>query len=648
METLRAGFANLWALWLLTVLPVLACFAVWSWLRKRRALGRWSLLAARGKRRGWSGLCRFCVTLGIVALVLGIAGPRWGADLTPTGAPGRDLVVVLDVSRSMLAEQPARQTLAKDMLADLARKLEQRGGHRLGLVVFAAHARLVCPLTHDYDYFLDSVTQQDADNLPRAFRPTKDGPVSGTRMGAGLRLAVLAHDPAAAGHQDILLISDGVDPLNDNEWLEGVSLAHKHGIAIHVVGVGDPLVPHTVALPKAPREETSPTVATKLQETRLEEIARRTQGAYYPARTQRLAPDTLYRDILQAQPALEDRNGASPGLQQQYRWFLTAALALLALAMLLAVDKKPYQSVGWASPTKEPARRASPTREPPHVARNRPIPAALLVPLAVLLVSAAPLLDVEDLIQNGNNAFARQEYEEALKFYEQAEERATDPGLVAFNKGAALYRLKRYREAELSYLRALEDRAAPSTRQARALFDLGTSLLQTDPVRDAVDALERAMDCFDRCRRHPSADAALKADAIHNLELARLLYNQAKQEAAQNKKPPPPDHDKTQANDKHKGPDKTADKSLKKGDGTTKDGDGKNGTAVEGDPTKGDASDKKLASSLLDSLPNESKRVPISRDDVERLLAEQVRRIDRARRAHRNPPPVAGAGVKDW
>ena len=71
-------------------------------------------------------------------LVLGIAGPQWGRDWTQPVAPGRDLVVVLDLSRSMFAEQPSRLHRARAGLVKLAEALKERGGHRVALIVFAA------------------------------------------------------------------------------------------------------------------------------------------------------------------------------------------------------------------------------------------------------------------------------------------------------------------------------------------------------------------------------------------------------------------------------------------------------------------------------------------------------------------------------
>lgn len=642
MDALRPWLMHPWALWLLAILPVLGGFALWSWIWRRRALRTWGLLTAREGPRGRRLLGRrlrgLCLLLVIPALILGIAGPQWGQDLTPTGGAGRDLVVVLDVSRSMLAGQPSRQKLAQDMLADLAVALEKRGGHRVALVVFAAQPRLVCPLTNDYDYFLDTVLQQDADNLPRALRPQKDGPDSGTRIGAGLRLAVLARDAQSAGHQDILLFSDGVDPVDDQEWLEGVTEAHKHGIAVHVVGVGDPVNADTIVVPKSAKVEEQK-IASRLQEARLQEIARRTDGIYFAARTQRLAPDTLFRDILQSRPARADEGGSIPALQPQYRWFLAAALGLLGLTMLTGVRIScgaRLQRAKWLE-------KRHVGNVPHNNITSSPRPALVALSL-LLLVSAAPLLEPDELVRQGNAAFARQEYEQALSCYEQAEERTRDPGLVAFNKGAALYRLGRYREAELSYLRCLEDQAAPGARRARALYDLGTSLLQPEAVRDAVDALERAADCFARCLRHPDADAALVADAEHNLELARLLWHQAKQEAA--KRPPPREKDQPEHKDRPLDAKKSTGGILKKGYATTKEGKGKDG-AIEGDK-KIDGGEKSLGPSLLDSVPDKSDRISLTRDDADKLLAQEVTRIDRARRAHRNQPIVTGPQVKDW
>ena len=238
-------FAQPAALVLLAFLPLLGMLYLWNCWRKRRAFARLGnpaslqgLVDAPRGRPLWRGLF---LTLGFIALVLGTAGPQWGRDYTQSAAPGRDLVVVLDCSRSMFAETPSRLQRAKTALLDLVETVKHQGGHRLALVVFAGRARLACPLTHDYDHFRTAVESVDADAPDPELEPGP-GAVSGTRIGAAIHEALLAHDPRPEFRvpRDILLLSDGDDPAHDGEWREGANEAHEQGVPIYTVGIGDP------------------------------------------------------------------------------------------------------------------------------------------------------------------------------------------------------------------------------------------------------------------------------------------------------------------------------------------------------------------------------------------------------------------------
>jgi Ca-activated chloride channel family protein len=328
---------------LLTVLPMLAVLAAVAWFQRRRA---WTQLGfiqrVPGKiQRRWGATC---VTAGLVLLVLGIAGPQWGRRPVRAEelAPGRDLVVVLDLSRSMLAEQPSRQERALAALVDLADALQARGGHRIALVVFAAHARLVFPLTTDYDHFRDALTHQNADNLPRALRPQAgDLAASGTRIGEALRTAVMAHDPANKGVQDILLVSDGDDPAGDEEWSAGVDMARAQGIPVYTVGIGDPVTPSTIPSGKGPLLHNGKPVTTRLEEQPLEEIARRTHGHYLPAHTNAVPLGKWWRSTIASgagrQPA--DAPEALPLQKPRYAWFFAGALGCFAVGVLVSAWK---------------------------------------------------------------------------------------------------------------------------------------------------------------------------------------------------------------------------------------------------------------------------------------------------------------------
>jgi Ca-activated chloride channel family protein len=342
-------FAHSWALWLLFALPVLTIAGMLHRFGVRRSLARvGDLLALRllVARPGWLARLRgLCLSLGLSLLVMGIAGPQWGRDWEQTAAPGRDLVVVLDLSRSMLAETPSRLQRARAGLLDLSQTVQRRGGHRLALVVFAARARLVCPLTHDYDHFREAVDSLGAD----AFPDLGPGPesASGTRIGAGLQTALAAQDPRFGGQQDVLLLSDGDDPANDEEWRVGAEEARRLHIPIHVVGVGDPATASPIPLREGQQKHEDRVVLTRLEEKPLQEIARLTGGIYVPAPSTGTPPvGALFREKIEPRGVREDNDDALPLYQQRYAWFLGPALALLALEMALGRTGGPKRRPG--------------------------------------------------------------------------------------------------------------------------------------------------------------------------------------------------------------------------------------------------------------------------------------------------------------
>jgi tetratricopeptide (TPR) repeat protein len=165
----------------------------------------------------------------------------------------------------------------------------------------------------------------------------------------------------------------------------------------------------------------------------------------------------------------------------------------------------------------------------------------ILIPVSCLLLLAAGPSTENDLIRAANAAFLRGDTDPADTLYSQAEERTGDPGLVAFNRAAVLFQRGEFREAEIHYARVLEDKACPPERAARAWFNRGTCLLK----RGGSPAVYRgAVSCFERCLESLAADEPLKADARHNLELAKLLWFEANKVAPRKEKPndpPPPD-----------------------------------------------------------------------------------------------------------
>jgi tetratricopeptide (TPR) repeat protein len=166
----------------------------------------------------------------------------------------------------------------------------------------------------------------------------------------------------------------------------------------------------------------------------------------------------------------------------------------------------------------------------------------VIVPVIALIVSAAPPASPDEFIRAGNLAMQREDYENALQLYQQAEERGTDPGLIAFNKATAYYHVRDFRQAENHYRMALGDAAIPEQRRARAFFNLGDCLVEQASDKD-VKLLREAIRCYEHCL-DSAPDDGLRNDAVHNLELAKLLWIKARAQDPEKQTPnseDPPD-----------------------------------------------------------------------------------------------------------
>jgi Ca-activated chloride channel family protein len=342
MSLIRTTFAYPLGLALLLVLLALTLLAFVAARRRRRALAalgsRPVLSTLAGSRRGLGLLRVFWLGLGWLFLVVGIAGPRWGRSWEGSAGTGRDLVLVIDLSRSMLAQDvlPSRVERAKQALEDLTDTVQQGGGHRLAVVAFAARPRLVCPLTHDYDHVRTALAALDAVYLHPELRPAGKDAVSGTRIGAALIRAVQTHDPRRRGLQDILLISDGDDPATDEEWREGSLAAREFHVPVHTVGLGDPVRGSPVPLHgEAVLRHDNQVVLTRLNERPLKAIAEMTGGSYTPARTDTLHLGTLFRERIEPGTVHEDSEELLPVHQQRYLWFFASAFLLLGMDTMI-------------------------------------------------------------------------------------------------------------------------------------------------------------------------------------------------------------------------------------------------------------------------------------------------------------------------
>ncbi|MFO0808700.1 MAG: VWA domain-containing protein [Gemmataceae bacterium] len=596
----------------LAVVAALGALAFRAHRRRRRtlaALGPVPVARAGGRvRRGvaWA--------LGLSLVAAGAAGPRWGLGPPPPTAPGRDVILVLDLSRSMMAADalPTRLGRAKQALGSFIDAVQAKGGHRLAVIAFAGRAAIVCPLTHDYDAVRARLADLDADLPPPAVRA--DGGASGTRIGDGLRLAVTLCDPIYRGAQEIVLLSDGDDPAGDDEWRLGLAAARDAGVPVNAVGVGDPN--HDSPLPIRYQ---GTDVMTRLHEEPLRELARRTGGDYVALRTGPPELDGLFRSRVAGKPTREAVAGTLPQPVGRQAWFFAAALTLIAPTMLSIHlrRKSPSMAIGGKSPP--------------------PIAIGGLVGLISLsLISAAP---PEDYLRHGLAHLDAGRPDAALADFARAAERTIDPGLVAFNQGIALARLGRHRDAELHFRRCLSD--AEGDRRARALYNLGVMLLQESqgklagPLRHAVAAFTQAL---------PLADESLRPDVLHNLELAKVLLAKAKPSGPQ-AADEPPDFGPERKPPTGPEPADMGDPAFAKGEGKAKAAGKANGKqspqSTDGKPPPGKGN--------LPPLPDSDTLAELTPEDVARHLDQAEQRIAEARRTRlRTGMPSRTPSYPEW
>jgi Ca-activated chloride channel family protein len=317
-------------------------------LRKRRALQRLAEAHALKPLLLVSGRAQALKTglLAVAAALLAVAavGPQWGhVEAQTLPATGRDVLFVLDVSRSMLAEdvQPSRLERARADLRDLAASLRERGGYRVGLVAFADHASILCPLTFDYSAFDEELRSVSLDSL--RLRGDVAGE-QGTQIGTALRRVARTVNKDQAAYTDVVLYSDGEDM--DADTLTATDILAELGVPVHAVGLGDPgqgaLIPIKDAAGRGEYlKHQGELVHTRLEEEILREIAKRTGGEYVAERTGLVGPDRVLGAILAQQVTRElSMAGQTQVWAHRYQWFVLPAVVLLLIELMLSEGRR--------------------------------------------------------------------------------------------------------------------------------------------------------------------------------------------------------------------------------------------------------------------------------------------------------------------
>jgi Ca-activated chloride channel family protein len=340
-------FANTEWLWLLLALPLIPIIFGLLLQWRRRKLRRFgceatlkSLIPEVSIARGWIKIIIFTIAIGF--LTLAAARPRTGSKLSSVESEGREIVFVVDVSNSMLAEDVKPSRMERTRYA-LSRLLENMKEDRVGIVAFADEAEVILPITADYKMAQAKVRTLSPELIA----------YQGTDVGSALEVAMLSFSSSTQNNRSrvAILITDG--EAHDEGALMRAERAAAEGIMICAIGIGTPEGEPLIINGKPMEDENGKMVVTKLNESLLQQIAETTGGIYARSRNDNFGLESIV-ERLDSIEASRFEVRTFEEYDEQYQWFLGVALLLLIVEMLLLGRRNPLlRGVHLFQPTED-------------------------------------------------------------------------------------------------------------------------------------------------------------------------------------------------------------------------------------------------------------------------------------------------------
>ena len=336
------SFAQPIFLYALVIVPLAFLFLLWAERERAQAfarLGQPNLvkrLAANVNQRG--RYLKYALWLGALALLLvALARPQWGETKSSAPQKGVQVMVALDVSKSMLAEdlKPNRLERAKMEISDLMNRLR---GDEIGLVPFSGASFILFPLTSDY-------------NTARSFLETARPEIisrGGTAIGDAIHTALNGFDPKRNSQKVIVVVTDGED--TESNALAAAQDAAKQGAILYTIGFGSAngdLIPEFDAHGNQigfKTDKDGKQVRSALNENALREIAAAANGKYFPATANGSELDALASELNRLQKG-DIMNRETVEKHEQFQWFLASALMMLMVAELISERKRQTSNV---------------------------------------------------------------------------------------------------------------------------------------------------------------------------------------------------------------------------------------------------------------------------------------------------------------
>ncbi|MBI5741969.1 MAG: VWA domain-containing protein [Nitrospirae bacterium] len=330
-------FGNFHAINLLWLFAALLLFYIWSYKKRQRDMEKFArkellkeltftLDGRMQKLRAVLMLVSICI------IILTLMRPQWGFQWKEIKKSGLDILIALDTSKSMLAEdvKPNRLERSKLAVKDMIKKLH---GDRVGLIAFSGNAFLQCPLTSDYSGFMLSLDETGVYSIPKG----------GTSISNAVRVALESYEGGKKKYKALVIITDGED--HEGNAVEWAEKAKEQGIKIYTVGIGTragDLIPiadedgHMTFL----KDSSGNVVKTRLDEDTLQKIALTTGGSYVKATNIEFGLDLIYDEKLSKMEQGDIEEKMVRKYNEKFQIPLAIALLLLGIELFIRERRK--------------------------------------------------------------------------------------------------------------------------------------------------------------------------------------------------------------------------------------------------------------------------------------------------------------------
>ena len=517
-------FANPYLLNLLWGLILVAGIMVYGVKRRKKILelfvtySLWPVITPGfNPQRSWFKAC--LMFFAFVFAIIALSGPQMGFKWQKTSQKGVDLMIALDCSRSMLAQdiKPNRLERAKREIIDL---LNMMRSDRAGLVAFSGRAILQCPLTLDHETFNIFLKVLEPGFLP----------VGGTNLGEAINECYKGFEKESDTQKAIIIITDGESTSGDVE--QTAKEMAKEGIKIFCISVGD--------LAGAPipddeggfiKDDQGNIILSKIDEKGLEKIADLTGGFYVRSVAGDMDLDMIYKDkILGTMERKKLTSGKKRVWENRFQWFLLPSVILLLLELALSSKKRINSSINILSVF------------------------ILIFGLNIIgfsIPSIAQAKTVSSSVKEGITAFEEKNYELAKKYFIDAQLENPENRKLYYNIGTAAYMNKEYEQAKTNFKHALESDDKNLRHNAR--YNLANTQYRQGNLEDAIREYENILKEFPE-----------DINAKENLEFVKKKNQEQKKQKSESDKNPDKNKDKDKEKKDKDQPNNEQDKEQEK------------------------------------------------------------------------------------